>query len=82
MDGGFGGGHGDDDKMPSGLALLRESFEHSAGLGVRTSCTVRLDEKVWCVRDGGAWKECGDKEGNSEVWSLTGEIKRLWSERN
>ncbi|EAU37407.1 conserved hypothetical protein [Aspergillus terreus NIH2624] len=33
-------------KELSGLALLRESALHSAELGVKTSCTLRLDDEV------------------------------------
>ncbi|KAF2861718.1 hypothetical protein K470DRAFT_214158 [Piedraia hortae CBS 480.64] len=41
-----------------GLELLRKSFERSESAGVRTSCTVRLQDKVRCVRDRGRWKNC------------------------
>ncbi|OJJ51152.1 hypothetical protein ASPZODRAFT_127176 [Penicilliopsis zonata CBS 506.65] len=70
------------DKPISGIALLRESALHSAALSVKTSCTVRVDEKVWCVRDGGVWKDCvGDGEG-SQVSVLVNEVKTLWEQRN
>lgn len=60
----------------SGLALLRESAQHSASLGVKTSCTVRLDEEVWCVRDGGVWKDCAKDGEGSKVSVLVDEIKK------
>ncbi|PYH43955.1 GILT family protein [Aspergillus saccharolyticus JOP 1030-1] len=66
----------------SGLALLRESAIHSAQLGVKTSCTLRLDESVWCVRDGGVWKDCAKNGQGSQVSVLVDEIKRLWSRSN
>lgn len=66
----------------SGLAFLRESFQHSTAVGVEKSCTVRLDEKFWCIRDSKEWKECGDDNERSKVSSLSGEIKKLWKEKN
>ncbi|RDW78656.1 GILT family protein [Aspergillus mulundensis] len=66
----------------SGIRLLRESARHSADLGVRTSCTVRLDEKVWCVRDGGTWKDCAKEGEGSKVDILVDEIEKLWGQRN
>lgn len=66
----------------SGLALLRESAEHSAKLGVATSCTVRLDETIWCVRDGGVWKNCAKDGEASKVSVLVDEVERLYKERN
>ncbi|KAL1957408.1 hypothetical protein VTO42DRAFT_6088 [Malbranchea cinnamomea] len=78
----IGGGHGGDDDQVSGLKLLRESFMRSAALGIKTSCTLRLDEKVWCVRDGGEWRDCGESEERSQVSTLVEEIERLWKERN
>ncbi|KAE8350069.1 hypothetical protein BDV28DRAFT_139837 [Aspergillus coremiiformis] len=66
----------------SGLALLRQSAIHNANLGVSTSCTVRLDDSVWCVRDGAVWKDCA-KEGNgSKVSVLVEEVERLWKAKN
>ena len=75
-------GHGGEDDEVSGLRLLRESFMRSHSLGIKRSCTVRVDEQVWCVRDGGIWKDCGENEERSEVSALVEEIKRLWKKRN
>ncbi|KAL6239667.1 hypothetical protein BDW75DRAFT_198000 [Aspergillus navahoensis] len=66
----------------SGVRLLRESARHSAELGVKTSCTVRLDDAVWCVRDGGIWKDCAKEGEGSKVPVLVDEIKKLWGQRN
>ena len=41
-----------------GLDLLEASVERSEKLGVKKSCTVRIDGRQWCVRDGGQWKDC------------------------
>ncbi|KAL4946338.1 hypothetical protein BDV06DRAFT_208810 [Aspergillus oleicola] len=70
------------DRPLSGIALLRESARHSAELGVRTSCTVRLDDAVWCVRDGGVWKDCAENTERSQVSVLVDEIEKLWGQRN
>lgn len=64
---------------PSGIALLRKSIKHSQDVGVKTSCTVRVDEKVWCVRDGGEWKDCYNGSG---VSTLVEEVERLYAQRN
>ncbi|KAL4925461.1 GILT family protein [Aspergillus undulatus] len=71
-----------EDRPLSGVALLRESARHSADLGVRTSCTVRLDDTVWCVRDGGVWKDCAEEGQGSQVSVLVDEIEKLWGQRN
>ncbi|KAH8696458.1 hypothetical protein BGW36DRAFT_321685 [Talaromyces proteolyticus] len=65
---------------PTGIALLRKSVQHSADLGVTKSCTVRLDEKVWCIRDNGEWADCPG--GSGDVSALVGEVERLWAQRN
>jgi hypothetical protein len=67
---------------PSGIALLRKSVIHSEALGVKTSCTVRLDEQVWCVRDGGVWKDCAKGGGASQVGTLVEEVNKLYRQRN
>ncbi|KAK8080615.1 hypothetical protein PG997_008433 [Apiospora hydei] len=36
-----------------GLRMLRDSVSRSATAGVTKSCTVRLDEEIYCIRDGG-----------------------------
>lgn len=66
----------------SGLALLRRSALHNEELDISTSCTVRLDESVWCVRDGGVWKDCAHGGRGSEVPVLVDEVEKRWRERN
>jgi hypothetical protein len=75
-----GGGQGD--SPLSGVVLLRESALHSQDLGVRTSCTVRLDESVWCVRDGGEWKDCAQNGDGANPQTLIDQVNKLWEERN
>jgi hypothetical protein len=70
------------EEIPSGIALLRRSARRSGQLGVKTSCTVRLDETVWCVRDGGVWRNCAKGGDGSKVRTLVEEIEKLWKQRN
>ncbi|KAL8712918.1 MAG: hypothetical protein Q9220_002776 [cf. Caloplaca sp. 1 TL-2023] len=60
-----------------GLGLLSESIGRSQAAGVKRSCTVRVQNKTWCVRDGGEWKDC---PGGSNVKSLVKEVGRLYDE--
>ena len=41
-----------------GIELLVDSIRRSHAAGIERSCTVRLDGKQWCVRDGSKWKNC------------------------
>lgn len=65
-----------------GLALLRESARHSEAVDVSLSCTIRLDEKIWCVRNGRVWKDCARHGHGSQVHVLVDEVRRLWMEKN
>lgn len=60
-----------------GLDLLTDSIERSEAAGVKRSCTVRVDNQIWCVRDGGQWKDC---PGGSEVNNLVKEVERLYEQ--
>ncbi|EPS32729.1 hypothetical protein PDE_07689 [Penicillium oxalicum 114-2] len=71
-----------DGPLLSGLALLRESALRSDSLGIKTSCTVRLDESVWCVRDNGEWKDCAEDGEGSDPRVLVDAVNKLWAERN
>ena len=59
-----------------GLHLLKKSVERSKKVHAETSCTVRLDDKVWCIRDDDKWKDC--KDGH-KAKDLVSEIKKLKS---
>ncbi|KAJ5356668.1 Gamma interferon inducible lysosomal thiol reductase GILT [Penicillium concentricum] len=65
----------------SGLALLRESATHGEQLGVKTSCTVRLDDAVWCIRDSNEWKNCAQNGEGSQPSALVDQVEKLWKER-
>ncbi|CAI6281529.1 unnamed protein product [Periconia digitata] len=58
-----------------GMGLLRESVRRSQALGVKLSCTVRLEGKTRCIRDGGEWSDC---EGGSEPSDLIKDIEKLY----
>jgi hypothetical protein len=62
-----------------GALLLKESVMRSSKAGVTKSCTVRVDDNMWCIRDDGEWKDCPH---GSEVKDLVGEIERLWRQQN
>lgn len=57
-----------------GMDLLRESVARSADAGVEKSCTVRLNGKVRCIRDGGEWYDC---KGGSEPEDLIHDVRTL-----
>ena len=59
-----------------GLDLLEESVKRSQEAGVQKSCTVRVAGKIWCIRDGGVWKECSE---GSKVGDLVGKVERLFN---
>jgi hypothetical protein len=60
-----------------GMGLLRDSVKHSSDVGVTKSCTVRVDNKIRCIRDGGAWKDC---EGGETPEDLERDIEQLYRE--
>ncbi|KAI4242152.1 MAG: hypothetical protein L6R40_004195 [Gallowayella cf. fulva] len=60
-----------------GLDLLMSSVDRSQSAGVKRSCTVRVNNKTWCVRDGGEWKDC---PGGSNPKNLVEEVERLYQE--
>ena len=40
------------------MNLLRDSVQHTRAVGVTKSCTVRVDNEVYCIRDNGEWTDC------------------------
>ncbi|KAE8398831.1 hypothetical protein BDV37DRAFT_275769 [Aspergillus pseudonomiae] len=57
-----------------GLELLISSVERSVAANANASCTVRVDNKVWCIRDNYEWK-CPPGRGVVENWVR--EIEKL-----
>ena len=50
-----------------GTGLLEESIKRSREAGVVKSCTVRLAGEIWCIRDGGQWKNCSQGHRPSDL---------------
>lgn len=59
-----------------GLDLLEASVARSENAGVKKSCTVRVGDEQWCLRDGGKWKDC---EGGFQVKDLVNEVNRRYN---
>lgn len=59
-----------------GIDMLRSSVKRSADAGVTKSCTVRLNEEIYCIRDGGEWKDCPH---GSSVNDLVLAVEKLYS---
>ncbi|KAK0714579.1 hypothetical protein B0H67DRAFT_664080 [Lasiosphaeris hirsuta] len=58
-----------------GVGMLRDSVRRSSSVGVNKSCTVRLDDKIYCIRDGGKWTDC---PAGAEVNDLVIAIEKLY----
>ncbi|EFQ32070.1 uncharacterized protein GLRG_07214 [Colletotrichum graminicola M1.001] len=50
-----------------GIGMLRASVRRSKNAGVTKSCTVRLNEEIYCIRDGGEWKDCPHGSGVNDL---------------
>ncbi|TLS28162.1 hypothetical protein PpBr36_00934 [Pyricularia pennisetigena] len=50
-----------------GIDMLRHSVQRTARAGVKMSCTVRLDQEIYCIRDGGEWVDCPKGPGVQEL---------------
>lgn len=50
-----------------GMGMLRSSVQRSANAGVTTSCTIRVDEKIYCVRDDNKWTDCPSGPGVNDL---------------
>lgn len=66
----------------SGISLLRQNVKRGKELGVSISCTVRLNNKVWCIRDNGEWKDCVQHGEGGKPQVLIDEINKLYHENN
>lgn len=49
------------------MGMLRDSVRRSRNAGVTKSCTVRLNEEIYCIRDGGEWKDCPNGPGVNDL---------------
>lgn len=50
-----------------GMGLLRDSIRRTKDAGVINSCTVRLNEEIYCIRDGGKWRDCPNGPGVNDL---------------
>jgi len=50
-----------------GMGLLRNSVRRSIQVGVTKSCTVRLNEEIYCIRDDGKWSDCPNGPGVNDL---------------
>ncbi|KAK4163255.1 hypothetical protein QBC43DRAFT_213519 [Cladorrhinum sp. PSN259] len=41
-----------------GMGMLRKSVKRTAEAGVTKSCTVRLNDEIYCIRDNAQWTDC------------------------
>jgi hypothetical protein len=57
----------EEDNGGLGIGMLRDSVRRSREAGVTKSCTVRLNEEIYCVRDGRMWKECPNGSGVNDL---------------
>ncbi|OCK82410.1 hypothetical protein K432DRAFT_324352 [Lepidopterella palustris CBS 459.81] len=58
-----------------GMGMLRDSVQRSADANITKSCTVRLDNEIWCIRDNGKWTDC---KAGSDPADLVGDINALY----
>ncbi len=49
------------------MGMLRDSVRRSKEAGVTKSCTVRLNNEIYCVRDDGKWSECSNGSGVNDL---------------
>jgi hypothetical protein len=66
------------DEGSRGMDLLRMSVARSQQAGAKFSCTVRLEDEVRCIMDGGEWKDCPN---GSTVNDLVRDIRKAAGEK-
>ncbi|EXA47833.1 hypothetical protein FOQG_14160 [Fusarium oxysporum f. sp. raphani 54005] len=59
-----------------GLSLLRDSIKRTADAGVTKSATIRLDNKIYCIRDGGEWTDCPNGSGVNDLIIAIEKLRR------
>ncbi|EHK43338.1 hypothetical protein TRIATDRAFT_301200 [Trichoderma atroviride IMI 206040] len=55
------------DETAHGIELLRNSVQRSADANVTISCTIRLNNEVYCIRDDDQWKDCPNGPGVNDL---------------
>lgn len=56
-----------EDNGGTAIGMLRDSVRRSIDAGVTKSCTVRLNEEIYCIRDDGEWKDCPNGAGVNDL---------------
>lgn len=56
-----------EDNGGTGMGMLRDSVRRSREAGVTKSCTVRLNEEIYCIRDGRKWINCPSGPGVNDL---------------
>ncbi|KAF4449916.1 hypothetical protein F53441_6835 [Fusarium austroafricanum] len=59
-----------------GLSLLRNSIKRTADAGVTKSLTIRLDDKIYCIRDSGEWTDCPNGAGVNDLIIAIEKLRR------
>ena len=59
--------------------LLEDDFAATAATGIKTSCTLQVEGKTVCVRDGGEWKDC---PGGSKAKDFHSTICKAYAAKN
>ncbi|KAH8680982.1 hypothetical protein BX600DRAFT_8639 [Xylariales sp. PMI_506] len=50
-----------------GIGMLRRSVQRTIDAGVIKSCTVRLNEDIYCILDDAEWKDCPNGPGVNDL---------------
>lgn len=50
-----------------GLGLLRNSIQRTTEAGVTKSCTIRLNNEIYCIRDDEQWIDCPNGPGVNDL---------------
>ncbi|KAI6759542.1 hypothetical protein HG530_010222 [Fusarium avenaceum] len=59
-----------------GVGLLRDSIKRTSEAGVTKSATIRLDNKIYCIRDGGEWSDCPNGAGVNDLLIAIEKLRR------
>lgn len=50
-----------------GISLLRNSIQRTSDAGVTKSCTIRLNNEIYCIRDNEEWSDCPNGPGVNDL---------------
>ena len=66
--------------IEDGAKMLRASVQRTADANVVKSCTVRVNEQIWCIVDDGKWSGC--EGGEASVGDLATDIEKEYKGLN